>query len=503
MAEGRYLLGLDAGNTVVKAVLFDLDGTVLASAGRHGETSKPSPGHVERDLDELWGNAAEVIRSCLDTSGIEAGEILAVGCAGHGNGLYLLNWEDAPLLGIQSLDTRATELAEELAAAAGGRIHAASLQKPWPAQTATLLAWIRRNRPELYRQAGTVFLCKDFLTFRLTGRKVSEISDMSGAGLVRMPECAPDGVLLSEFGLEGAAALVPEIVQPTDVVGSVTRMAAEATGLAEGTAVVAGLFDVVASALGSGAEAPGEASVIAGSWSINQAISEVPLQNPEIFMVTAFAPDRFMGLEASATSAVNLEWYVQEMLERAGVTGNLYEYCNARIASLDPAPDDPIYLPYLYGSRDGGNRRAAFLGVAGWHSDAHLLRAIYEGVAFEHRRHVEVLTASGIQFDSAFLSGGGTRSPLWTQMFSDVLDIPVTVSACSETGALGAAIAAGVGAGVFGDLGAGVQAMTRPDRRHVPDAARRAHYQGRFGLYRSALTALAPLWDRFRAGHDN
>ena len=501
MAEGRYLLGLDAGNTVVKAVLFDLDGTVLASAGRHGDTSKPAPGHVERNLDELWANAAEVIQSCLDTSGIEAGEIIAVGCAGHGNGLYLLNWEDAPLLGIQSLDTRATGLAEELVAAAGDRIHATTLQRPWPSQTATLLAWVRRNQPELYQRAGTVFLCKDFLTFRLTGRKVSEISDMSGAGLVRLPGCTPDGVLLSEFGLEGAAALLPEIVQPTDVVGTVTRVAADATGLAEGTPVVAGLFDVVASALGSGAEAPGEASIIAGSWSINQVISETPLQHPDIFMVAAFAPDRFMGLEASATSAVNLEWYVQEVLEQAGVSGNIYDYCNTRIASIDPAPDDPIYLPYLYGSRDGGNWRAAFLGLAGWHSDAHLLRAIYEGVAFEHLRHVQVLAASGVHFDNAFLSGGGTRSPLWSQMFSDVLGIPVAVSACNETGALGGAIAAGVGAGVFGDLSAGVRAMTRTDRHHTPDAGRRVHYSRRFELYRDALETLAPLWSSFQARH--
>ena len=109
--------------------------------------------------------------------------------------------------------------------------------------------------------------------------------------------------------------------------------------------------------------------------------------------------------------------------------------------------------------------RAGFYGVAGWHGEGHLLRALFEGVAFEHRRHVDVLRGAGVRFDSAALSGGGARSAVWPQMFADVLGIPITVAACAETGALGAAIAAGVGVGVFPDLAAGVRAMTRPPRR--------------------------------------
>ena len=327
---------------------------------------------------------------------------------------------------------------------------------------------------------------------------MSEISDISGSGLVRLPDCTPDGTLLSAYGLEGAAALIPEIVQPTEIIGAVSRAAADATGLLEDTPVVAGLFDVVASALGSGATKPGEVSIIAGSWSINQVIADAPLLDPDVFMVTAFAPDRFMGVEASATSAVNLEWYVREVLERAGVPTDAYDYCNRRVADLDPARDDPIYLPYLYGSRDGGDRRAGFLGLGGWHEDAHLLRAIYEGVVFEHRRHVEVLAGSGARFDSAFLSGGGTRSPLWSQMFADILGIPATVSECAETGALGGAMAAAVGTGLCPDFAGAVGAMTRRDRLHTPDRDRRAHYEARYGAYLEILGAMQPVWGIFQ-----
>ena len=190
MAEAPvYLLGLDAGNTVIKAVLFDLEGRQVALREQQGESSFPGPGHVERDLDELWNIASCVICGCIADAGIAPEQIAAIGCAGHGNGLYLLDADQRPLVGIQSLDTRAAWLASELAARCGDELHALCLQKPWPSQTAALLAWIKRERPELYRAAHTVLLCKDFITHKLTGERVSEISDMSAGGLLRMPEC--------------------------------------------------------------------------------------------------------------------------------------------------------------------------------------------------------------------------------------------------------------------------------------------------------------------------
>ena len=247
----KYLLGLDAGNTVIKAVLFDLSGNEIAKHALDGQSSTPEPGHVERDLSELWGNACQAIRSCIDQSQIEASDIVGIGCAGHGNGLYLLDKEDAPLLAIQSLDTRAAGTADQLGQAGNGEeLHALCLQKPWPSQTPTLLAWIKTNRPDIYAAAGTVFLCKDFITFNLTGEKVSDISDMSGCGFLSMPDCQYDNRLLELYGLDDAEPMLPRLIGPADIAGTVSLEAADVTGLVPGTPVVGGLFDVVASALG-------------------------------------------------------------------------------------------------------------------------------------------------------------------------------------------------------------------------------------------------------------
>ncbi|MCP4384178.1 MAG: carbohydrate kinase [Hyphomicrobiales bacterium] len=491
---GRYLLGLDAGNTVTKAVLFDLTGRQVARSARDGASSQPHPGHVERDLDELWSSACVVIRDCLAQADVDPGEILAIGCAGHGNGLYLLDADGAPLLGIQSLDTRAADMAENLSEKRGEVLHGLCLQKPWPSQTATVLAWVREHRPDLYARAGTAFLCKDYITYRLTGERVSDISDMSGGGLLRMPETDYDDRLLDLYGIADARDKLPRLIGPTDIAGRVSAEAAAVAGLAPGIPVVGGLFDVVASALGSGVVRAGQASIIAGTWSINQVFSDTPGIDPDVFMVSGFGPARFVSIDASATSAANLEWYVREFVERGGHPDDPFGFCNDRIATVTPHADDPYFHPFLYGSGQSANARAGFSGLAGWHTEGHVLRALFEGVVFEHRRHIEVLVAAGVAFDSAVMSGGGTRSPHWPQMMADCLGVPITVADCHETGALGAAIAAGIGSELFADYEQGVAAMTRKRAIFKPDGAMKAHYDRRYRIYLDLIEVMGEFW---------
>lgn len=501
-AAQKYLLGLDAGNTVIKAVLFDLEGRQVAMQVLDGQTSTPQPGYVERDLGELWANAGTVIAACIAEAGIAAEQIAAVGCAGHGNGLYLLDKAGAPLLGIQSLDTRAAAVAEELSKANGERLHALCLQKPWPSQTPALLAWVKRHQPDLYAATGTVLLCKDFITNRLTGARVSDISDMSGCGLTRMPEATYDPELLALYGLADAEEMLPRLIDPADIAGHVTAEAAKVTGLAEGTPVIGGYFDVVSSALGSGAGCAGDASIIAGTWSINQVFSDSPVVDPDVFMVSAFGAGQFVNIEASATSAVNLEWYVREFVERGAHHDDPFGYCNQRVGEIAPRLDDPLFHPFLYGSGQGAEFRAGFYGVAGWHTEGHMLRALFEGVMFEHRRHIAVLQDAGVKIDRAILSGGGARSPHWPQMFADCLGVPIVVAEAQETGALGAAIGAAVAVELVADYADGIAKMTRPRQTFAPNPAMHAHYQKRAEIYATLSDAMQPIWAQMRSLED-
>lgn len=495
-----YILGLDAGNTVIKAVLFDLEGRQIAMHALDGQSSTPEPGHVERDLNELWANAGAAIKACIAQAGIDPRQIIGVGCAGHGNGLYLLDRSGGPLLGVQSLDTRAAGLAEALRAAHGDALHAICLQKPWPSQTATLLAWVKQHRSDLYGQIGTVLLCKDFLTYRLTGERVSDVSDMSGAGLTRMPECVYDDALMALYDLSDARDMLPRLIDPADVAGQVTAEAAAATGLAAGTPVIGGYFDVVSSAMGSGVVAKGDASIIVGTWGINQVFSDRPVVDPSVFMVTGFGPNRFVNVESSATSAANLEWYVRELVERGGHHDDPFGHCNALVGEVTPQADDPSFHPFLYGSGQGADFRAGFYGVAGWHGEGHMLRALFEGVMFEHKRHIGVLKAAGTTFDRAVLSGGGSRSPHWPQMFADGLGVPITVAEARETGALGAAIGVALAVGEVQSYEEGIARMTRPRQVFVPNGQMADHYDRRYQTYCDLITTMRQFWARNSRG---
>ncbi|MDR7147889.1 FGGY-family carbohydrate kinase [Rhizobium sp. BE258] len=497
----RYLLGLDAGNTVIKAVIFDTEGNEIAAASAEGHSRMPHPGHVERGLDELWSNARKVIRRCIEQAAIEPGDIAGVGCAGHGNGLYALDRGGEPLLGIQSLDTRAAALVEEWQSqGVGDRTHPIARQRPWPSQTPTLLAWLKRHRPDLFNRIGTVFLSKDFVVNRLTGRRVSDVSDMSGAGLLNLAERRYDAALMEAYGLGDHMDLLPPLIESADIAGTVTEEVSRQTGLATGTPVVGGLFDVVASALGSGVSRTGSASIIAGTWSINQVIIGGPDLDGPVFMSSTFDRTRYMAMENSATSAANLEWLVKEFFEGDhSAASSPFDACCALAGAIDPAADDPLYHPYLYGAQQDGHARAGFYGIAGWHSKGHLVRAVLEGVAFGHRQHIETIRKAGAVFNEAVLSGGGSRSLIWPQIFADVLGVPVTVARSRETGALGAAIAAGTGVGLFADFEAGAEVMVRVERHYRPDTTLEAHYARRYALYTDIAEAMAPLWRRLTA----
>jgi len=488
------LLGIDIGNTIVKAVLFDLSGHQIARHGIDGITLKPAPGMVERPIAELWANAQAAISGCLEKSSVAPERIAAIGLAGHGNGLYLLDRAGEPLLGIQSLDTRAASLAADLDEGVGVALHGLCLQRPWPSQTPVLLAWLKAHRPEVYAQAGTLCFAKDIISWNLTGQRVSDVSDMSGAGLLRLPEARYDASLMSLYGLSDALPLLPPLAQPTDIVGRVTPAAATATGLKAGTPVVAGYFDVVASALGSGAIGNGAASIVLGSWSINQVFADAPARDPNVFMVTAFGPGRFGNMDNSATSAANLEWYVRTLVDRAGHHGDAFAMVNDLVGRAEVALDDPMFHPFLYGGRHGAHQRGGFYGLAGWHDEGHMLRALYEGVAFEHRRHVAVLTAGGASIREVFLSGGGTRSEHWPQMMADVLGLPVRLGSAEETGALGGAIAAAVGIGLCASEEAAVAAMTRPRAELAPNPQRRDLNDRRFAVWQRLTVAMEPFW---------
>jgi len=501
MAE--YLLGVDDGSTVSKAAIFDLEGHEIQVASRKIEPDYPHPGWTERSMDVLWQSTAEAIREAITASGISPEQIIGIGTTGHGNGLYLLDKQGNPARpGIQSLDTRAAGIVDEWNSRdLHSQVFPFTVQSFWPAQPNALLAWIKRNEPEVYERIGAVLMCKDYITYRLSGEITTDFSDMSGTSLMDVRNKRYSRELLELYDLAEVWDAMPALVQSFDVVGRVTPEAAGATGLAAGTPVVGGIFDVDASALGSGVVSPGQVCIIAGSWSINEIVTAEPIVDPSLFMTSIYTvPGLWLTLEASATSATNLEWFVthfcgEERVEAEKRGVSVYEMCNEMVASLPPGGTDVIFHPFLYGSNVQPTARAGFYGIAGWHTKAHVVRALYEGVVYCHLNHIEKLRAAGAHMDVARLTGGGSRSQVWTQIFADALQLPMEVPKGVEMGARGAALCAGIGAGVYKDHADAVAKAVQLERRQEPNVEATPHYLARYAEYRRLLQAMQEPWD--------
>jgi len=506
-----YLLGIDNGNTISKASLFDLNGHELCVVSRSADTFHPQPGWTERSMEALWDNTARAVRELISSAGIAPNNIAAVGCTGHGNGLYLLDKEGRPLRnGIQSLDSRAADIVREWEVEqTRERAFIYTPQVIYPAQSLPLIAWLKRHERAAYDRIGWVLMCKDYINYRLTGELVSDFTDMTGGNLTDVYNRRYSADMLAHFGIPEIQPALPPMLPSAQVIGRVTAAAARAAGLAEGTPVIAGMMDAHASALGAGAYRPGQASLVVGTWSINQVILERPLPKPAVSLMQPFAvPDYWLAMDASATAASNLEWFVRHFCaeERAQADRrgtSVYEVCNEILASIPPEASAVIFHPFLYTSNLHSNAQAGFYGVAGWHTRSHLLRAVYEGIVFSHLTHIEKLRGAGAAFDSARLTGGGARSPVWSQMFADALHLRVEVPDVYETGTRGAALAAGVGAGIYASFDEAVQKTVSISRVHEPDARRTALYRQRYAHYRAIGQAMAAYWDTHAPALEN
>jgi L-xylulokinase len=506
----QYLMGVDNGLTVSKAAIFDLNGREVASQGHKVELSYPKPAWVERDSEVVWATTAQAIREAIEKAGIDARDIVAVGNSAHGNGMYLVDRDGQPLgHGITSMDCRATGIIEQWrrspgdgAASIQDRVFPTIMTNIWAAQPAALLAWFKRNRPETYRQIGWALPCKDYIKYRLTGVATTDYSDISGTSLFDSLNRRFSPEMLDLYGIADILPALPQPVESHQVAGCVMREAAALTGLLEGTPVVGGMFDIDASAVGAGVIDEETLCVIAGTWSINEVVSREPFADPRLVMCTLFAATgKWLVTEPSATSATNLEWFVnnfcyeEKMLARErGVS--VYEVCNEMVDGLPPGSTDVIFHPFLFGSNAQANARAGFYGLGAWHTKAHVLRALYEGVVYGHLDHVNRLRDAGLKMNIARLTGGGARSAVWSQMFADALELPVEVPAASEIAALGVAMAAGIGAGVYADYADAVKRAVQIVRRHEPNAEATPKYLARYTEYRCLLEAMREPWRR-------
>ena len=499
----RTYLGLDNGGTSTKAALYDETGRELAVANRDTRVLTPGPDRFERDMEEMWEANCAVIREVLRLSGRDPASVAGVAVCGHGKGLYLWGKDGKPAgHGILSTDNRAYAYVDRWRRdGTEEKAFARSCQHVMACQPVALLPWLRDHEPETLAGARWAFGCKDYVRFRLTGEARGELTDCSGAGAVNLHTRAYDPALLALFGIPELGELFPPLCCSDEIAGYVTREAAEACGLAEGTPVLGGMFDIDACALAANVLDESNICMIAGTWSINEYLRSSPVTDGRAFMNSLFClPEYYLIEESSPTSAGNLEWFVRTLLpeakeaaERGGES--VYSLLDRWVAGTGAEGFVPLFLPFLMGSNAHPNARAAFVGLSADMGREALARSVYEGVVYCHRVHLErLLETKETPPDCVRLAGGAARSDIWSQMFADILGLSVERLEARETGTLGCAILAAAGTGAYGSLREAARAMSPVGKRFIPDPGAAAHYAGRYALYKKLVDRLDPLW---------
>ena len=498
-------LGIDNGGTTTKAAVFDESGRQLSVASESTQVLCPRAGYAERDMEDLWAMNRRVIRRALEQGSIRPQDLAGVACCGHGKGLYLLDRAGQPLRrGILSADNRALRCVK--AWKADGTEAAAfqlSLQHIMACQPVALLAWLRDNEPETAAKIGWVLPCKDYVRYRLTGIPLAEVSDMSGTGLMNLRTRDYDPALLDLFGLRFVKDALPPLCGSLEPCGQVTAQAGAETGLLPGTPVYGGMFDIDACALAVGAVTPRELCMITGTWSINEFVSPVPVLSGQVEMNSLFClGGQYLIEESSATSAGNNEWFLKKILGQSGE--DIYARANAMAESLDPTEPLPLFLPFVMAGNANPDALGAFVGLTQAHTQKHLIRSVYEGVAFSHRWHYERLLPSRTEpVTEISMAGGAARSQVWTGMFADILGRPIRVSPVQETGALGCAIAAAAASGCKASLDQALGDMARLSDPVLPNPELSAHYNARYALYLETMQALDGVWRGYRAQYES
>lgn len=498
----RYLLGIDNGGTFVKAGIFDENGNQIAVSSEALTTITPQAGYTERDMEELWRANVKVIKKVIEKSNIDREQIVGISLSGHGKGLYMVDEDGVPVYnGILSTDGRAWKIVEDWKEKG---IHKKVFEKTFQdilaCQPVSLLAWFLKEKPEIVEKSNYIFSVKDYIRFQLTGEAYGEYSDFSGANLISLITNQYDIELLQLFGLEEIYGKLPPLKKSADICGYITETVANLTGLPKGIPVAAGMFDVNACGIATGLCSEEELCMIAGTWSINEFIAKAPITNGTVALNSMYCiPSFYLVEESSPTSAGNMEWFIQrlmnyekEELEQKGST--IYERTNEIVASLDREDNSVIYLPFLNGSGENSLARGTFIGLTSFHEKKHMLRAVYEGIVFSHMSHVKKLLQNRTEPKSIRLAGGVVCSDVWVQMFADALQIPIDVVEEKELGAQGAAIVAGIAAGVYQDYQDGIAKTVKITKTVAPRKERADYYDKQYERYKKVEQALNSIW---------
>ena len=497
-----YVLGIDVGTSGTRAVMVDAEGRIVASATEeHAPFASPQIGWAEQDPEDWWRACGVAVRKALAGAALRPDQIACVGFSGQMHGAVMLDQADQVVRpALIWCDVRTEKQCRELTEKIGAqKLIQLTCNPALPNFTLTKFLWVRENEPQNWKRVRSVMLPKDYVRFRLTGERATDMADASGTLLLDVANRRWSGEVMQAAGIE--PSLLPRLFESPEICGRVSAAGAAATGLPAGTPVVAGAGDQAAGAVGMGIVAPGAVSATIGTSGVVFAATDRPSLDSRgrLHTFCHAVPGRWHVMGVTQAAGLSLRWFRDTF--GAGATGvndsrDPYQRLTAEAAGVPAGSDGLLWAPYLMGERTphlDPNARAALIGLTASHTRGHVVRAILEGVAFSLRDSFTLFAEMGVPVRNIRLGGGGARSSLWRQIQADVYGHQVEVLEAEEGAAYGAAILAGVGAGVWNSVDAACQQIVKVAQHVDPLAATAERMSTSYAAYRRMYPAITSV----------
>lgn len=496
----EYLIGIDLGTSGTKTVLFDRDGAVVSSALVEYPMYQEQNGWAEQDPADWWHAAVETLRSVLAQSAIDPADVKGIGISGQMHGLVMLDKGGAVLRkSIIWCDQRTAAECEEITEKVGAkRLIEITANPAMTGFTASKILWVRKHEPELYAKCAHILLPKDYVRYMLTREFATEVSDASGMQLLDVPNRCWSAEVLEKLEID--PALLGKVYESPEITGTVTAEAAKLTGLKVGTPVVGGAGDNAAAAVGTGVVHDGKAFTTIGTSGVVFAHTDEITIDPKgrVHTFCCAVPGAWHVMGVTQGAGLSLKWFrdnfcmaEKETAARMGVDPYYLMDKEAERSSI--GCNRLLYLPYLMGERTphlDPDCRGVFFGLSAIHTRQDMLRAVMEGVTYSQRDSVEILRGMGVNIGEMMACGGGGSSPLWRQMLADAYNCPVKTVRSKEGPALGAAILAGVGAGLYPSVQEACDTMIQINPPQLPIPENVPQYEHFYQIYTSLYPAL-------------
>ncbi len=504
-----YILGVDIGTSGTKTVLFSEDGVPVSSATYEYPLYTPRNGYAEQEPLDWWNAVVNGIRQVIEDSGAAPVDIKGIGLSGQMHGLVMLDGDNRVIRrSIIWCDQRTANEVKEITDKVGAeRLIDITANPAITGFTAAKIMWVKNNEPQNYEKCRHILLPKDYIRFMLTGEYATEVSDASGMQLLDIPNRCWSDEVLDKLGID--KSLLAKVYESPEITGKVTKQVADLTGLAEGTIVVGGAGDNAAAAVGTGVVEDGKAFTTIGSSGVVFAhTSDISIDNKgRVHTFCCAVPNCWHVMGVTQSAGLSLKWFRDNLcwseMETALNMGVDPYYLTDKAAMEVPiGANKLLYMPYLNGERTphlDPNCRGAFVGLSTMHKKKDMIRAVMEGVSYSLRDCVEVMREMKISVTDMMDCGGGGSSPLWRQMLADLYACPVKTTQNKEGPALGVALLAAVGAGIYSTVPEACKAVILPDKIQNPVEENTSEYEKIYAVYKKLYPAMKSCFDEIAA----